>query len=801
MFWKNLHFSWQFLKRNPLFFLINVVGLVIGITSALFIFIYVSFEGSYDRFHPGYENIYRVLGIDRALGVSSNVVGITMPPLGPAMEETIPDVVKTVRVRAQGNSFITVGDRKYYTDKLAFTEDSFFDVFSGFQLLQKQNGVLLDKPRSAVMTKSFAERIFGRENPMGKSFRFGTEDVEVVGVMQDPPRNSLMQLELLVSLNYLSPDAQGAQQLQNFLSTWGTIAMVTYAKLKPGASEEAVETRLTALLAERSVMKTFSATLQPLRDAHLGSTAVLFDDFNRNKGDARQIAMLSSVAVFLLLIAAVNFMNLATARASLRAKEVGVRKSAGASRSQLIRQFLQESFLVVAIAAALGVVLLRLLESVVGLPLGESYLAYLFGHPRIVLASIFGVVLLGLLAGAYPAFVLSSFSPMTMLKGKFAHGSHGLWLRRVLVVLQFAISIAIIIGMLVVYQQLQYMKNKNPGFRRDGIVNLALNDPALVANYGVLKDRLLAVPHVVSVAGSSNMPGSTFGRTGVRLIGAKSEDFYIMSALSIDSAYLDTLEMKLAAGRNYSKETGADRTESIVLNESAVKALGWQTQEAIGKAIGTGGPGQQRTVVGVVQDFHFADMRHRVEPVMLFYQEDGAQILSVRIDKAAPREALDGIAAAWKQVNPAFPFSYKFFTDEYERLFRDDDEFSAILVRFTFIAIVIACLGLFGLSSFSADRKTKEVGIRKVLGAGAGSLLKVVLTEYVALIAVANLLAWGIAWYVMNGWLAGFVYRTELPLSSFVLATVGTAALALATVGREIVRVMRSRPVNSLRYE
>jgi putative ABC transport system permease protein len=297
------------------------------------------------------------------------------------------------------------------------------------------------------------------------------------------------------------------------------------------------------------------------------------------------------------------------------------------------------------------------------------------------------------------------------------------------------------------------------------------------------------------------MPGSTFGRTGVRLIGAKSEDFYIMSALSIDSAYLDTLEMKLAAGRNYSTATGADRTESVMLNESAVKALGWQTEEAIGKAIGTGGPGQQRTVVGVVQDFHFADMRHRVEPVMLFFEEDAERILSVRIDKAAPREALDGIAAVWKQINPAFPFSYEFFTDEYERLFRDDDEFSAILVRFTFIAIVIACLGLFGLSSFSADRKTKEIGIRKVLGAGAGSLLKVVLEEYVALIAVANLLAWGIAWYVMNGWLAGFVYRTELPLSSFVIATAGTAALALATVGREIVRVMRSRPVNSLRYE
>ena len=393
--------------------------------------------------------------------------------------------------------------------------------------------------------------------------------------MSEPPRNSHMQLELLVSLNYLSPDSQGAQQLQSFLTTWGTIAMVTYAKLKPDANEEAVEAQLTKLLAERSVMKTFSATLQPLKDAHLGSSDVLFDDFNRDKGDARQIAMLSSVAAFLLLIAAVNFINLATARASLRAKEVGVRKSAGATRPQLIRQFLQESFFVVGIAAAVGLVMLRVLESVVGLPLGEGFLSYLLGHPRVVLASVFGIVLLALLAGAYPAFVLPLPSPMRMLSGKFAHSSQGLWLCRILVVLQFAISIAIIIGMLVVYQQLQFMKNKNPGFQRDGIVNLTLNDNALVANYTVLKDRLLAAPHVVSVAGSSNMPGSTFGRTGVRLLGAGSEDFYIMSALSMDGAYLDTLSMKLVAGRNYSPQIGTDRTESIILNESAVRALGW----------------------------------------------------------------------------------------------------------------------------------------------------------------------------------------------------------------------------------
>ncbi len=295
------------------------------------------------------------------------------------------------------------------------------------------------------------------------------------------------------------------------------------------------------------------------------------------------------------------------------------------------------------------------------------------------------------------------------------------------------------------------------------------------------------------------MPGDTFGRTGVRPLGADSEDFYIMSALNVDAQYLDTLSMRLAAGRGYSPEFGADATQSLILNESAVRALGWTTEEAVGKTIPMGPA--QRTVVGVVEDFHFADMRHEVEPVLLFYRDGPTRVLSVRIAKDAPREALDGIAAAWREVNPEFPFAYTFFTDEYEQLFRDDEEFSNILIQFTFIAIIIACLGLYGLSSFSADRKTKEIGIRKVLGAGAGSLLKVVMKEYVVLIAVANLVTWGVAWYVMSEWLSGFVYRTAIPLSSFALATAGTALLALVTVGREILRVMRSRPVSSLRYE
>jgi putative ABC transport system permease protein len=269
--------------------------------------------------------------------------------------------------------------------------------------------------------------------------------------------------------------------------------------------------------------------------------------------------------------------------------------------------------------------------------------------------------------------------------------------------------------------------------------------------------------------------------------------------MNIDSEYFPTLSMNLAAGRNYAPEFGSDVTAAIILNESAVDALGWSVEEAVGKSLAMGD--QQRTVVGVVEDFHFADMRHQIEPVILFYQETNTRVLSVRIDKNAPREAVDAITAAWREINPDYPFSYTFFTDEYNKLFSDDQEFSAMLNQFTFIAIIIACLGLYGLASFSVDQKTKEIGIRKVFGANTGSLLQVVLTEYVVLIVVANLLAWGVAWYVMQQWLAGFAYRIDIPLSGFLVATVGTTLLAFFTVGREIFKVVKSKPVDSLRYE
>jgi len=799
MILKNLYFSWQYLKRNPLFTLVNITGLVVGITSALLIFIYINYETSYDHFHEDYRDIYRVIGVDASFGDEGSKVGITMPALGPGMEESIPGVLKTVRISDEtrgGFAFIAVGDRKFDVSHVAFADDAFFEVFD-FPLVQRQGDVLLNRPHTAVISESFARKIFGDTPPLGQLLNYDGQDAEVVGIMRDFPADSTIQLDVLLDFSSQYPDTE---TLQGFLSSWGYIGMVTYAKLAPNADEQDVAARLRQLVAERGARDTFSATLQPLSATHLDSNDIVFDDFNHNKGDSQKMLVLGSVAVFLLLIASFNFMNLSTARSALRAKEVGVRKVTGATRWRLIRQYLQESLLLVFAAAALGVLLLGELAPMAGLPLAQGYVNYLLSHDKVMMGAFSALVLLGLLSGSYPAFVLSSFSPVVVLKGKFANSSQGLWLRRVLVVMQFTLSIGIIIGVLVVYRQLAFMKSLDPGFEHQGIINVTLDDESLMGSAAALRNRLLQVPQVKSVAGSSSKLGSSFSGAGI----LKPEESEANAAaefsawrLRVDTHYLDTLGMTLVAGRNYASDMPGDVANSVILNETAVRALGWS--DAVGRSVVAGR--ETRMVVGVIQDFHFADMRREIEPLMLLYEDTGARVLSIRIDGNESGQALAGIESAWQEVNPNYPFSYTFFTDDYNALFHGDETFSRMLVQFTVIAILIACLGLYGLAAFSAEQKTKEIGIRKVLGAGTGALLKVVLQEYVLLLLVANLLAWGTAALVMQQWLAGFAYRIDLPLSSFVLASVGTTLLALLTVGREIAGVVQSRPVLALRYE
>lgn len=791
----NLKYLWRYFCRDKIFSIINIAGLTIGIASALLIYVYVSFQMSFDDFHQDADRIYRVLGIDKALGVTSNNVGIVMPALGPAMAKSIPEVESVVRISArQSHTLVTYEDKNFYTEHFIFAEHALFDVFS-FPLIAGQRDTVLIEPNTVVVTKAFATLLFGDEDPMGKVIRLnGRRDVKIEGVMADNRRDSHLQFDMIMSL---TPDPASEEQSRRFLNAWNTIAIITYTKLREGSSEEVVERKIDDVLANSNGRPTFLATLQPLGDVHLDSENVLFDESNVNKGDRQKVFMLATVAVFLLLIAAFNFMNLSTAHAAKRAKEVGVRKVAGALRTQLARQFIGESLLMVAISAILGFVLAGLFSPWLALQIDGGFWGYFTNHPGslVVVAAI--LIVLGLLAGSYPAFVLSSFPPIGTLRGAFANTGHGLMLRRVLVVTQFTLSIGIIIGMLIVNNQLSYMQHKDVGFDKHGIVNIRLVDQILMSHYQSLNNELAKIPEVEAVAGSNNMPGFTFGRRGVVPVGIDSTDPWIVSAMAIDDRYLAAMNMDIVEGRGFSSDIATDVTNSVIINESAARAIGWE--QAVGKTVRMGQT--TRTVVGVVNDFHFASMRHSIEPVFLFYQPRASSVLSIKLNEANFNAGLAKIREAWQRVNPSHPFEYTVFAADFDALQEGDKEFFSMLFQFTFIAIFIACLGLFGLVSFSASQKTKEIGIRKVLGATAGSVVQLISREYVLLIIVANVIAWPLAYLAMNNWLSGFAYRTALNPWNFLLAGLITAVIAMVTVSREIFRVSQANPVLALRYE
>ena len=784
----------RYSAKNKTFTLINLSGLVLGISSCLLIYAFVSFELSFDKFHNDADRIYRVLGVDEAIGVSNNQVGIVMAPLGPAMENEIPQVEQTVRMQGQGRALLTIDENAYYTQFAYSAEPSFFEIFD-FELLAGIPGEALAAPRTAVVTETFGRVLFGNDDPVGEVVSFNNSfDVEIVGVVADPPANSHIQLDFLSS--YILPSDASEQQVQA-RETWGSISTSTYARLAPGSSEEIVEDQITRIVSGRDGMVTFGATLQPLTDSHLNSTDILFEPINNTKGNRDQVFILASVAFFILLIAAFNFMNLSTARSSTRAKEVGVRKVNGATRSQLALQFMLDSLLYVLIASIAALLLVFIIGPAIPFPVEIDFAAQLFPDIFAVALLVLALIGLSLLAGSYPAVVLSGLPAMSVLKEKFKHSSSGKWLRWTLVVMQFTISIGIIIGMLVVNQQLDYMRNMDIGFNREGIINLRLQDPVLAENYDAFRDQLIAIPEITSLATSGGMPGLGYGRTGMQPEGADPDDIYIMSGVNIDANYFDTMGMRLAEGRNYSEDFGSDADDATILNQAALRALGWTT--GVGRTVSIGGTDRQ--IVGVVEDFHFTSMRMQIEPLIMNYTEGVNGFLSLRVAAADVSMALEKVELAWRQIYPSHPFEYSFFNEEFENLFTDDAEFSTMLFQFTFIAIIVACLGLYGLASFSADQKTKEIGIRKVLGATGSNISSLILKEYFVLILVSNVIAWPMMYLALDSWLNGFIYRIELWLLNFLLASAITAIIATATVSGEIFRVVRNNPVMALRYE
>ncbi len=791
--------------RQKGFSFINIAGLAIGMACCLIILLFIQYEFSYENMHPDLDNIYRVLTIDKAMGTNSQRVGITIPALGPSIPEAFDEVKDFMRVTNQGQLLVSYEDNpSIYIQSLCSADDNIFDFF-GFNLLEGDPETALSEPFTVVLTKSEETRIFGDESAMNKTIGTGDGyDLTVTGIMNDLPANTHLSFTAIQSFATRIAQARQNQPPDSdqpiWIESWQMIAMPTYIRLKDGFSAEGFDERLTAFCRENEVGENFDITLQALGDVHLRSTDIIFDGSIANKGDINNIYIFAAIAILVLLIASVNYMNLSTAKSMQRAKEVGMRKVVGSVRKQLINQFLGESLIITLLSLLLAIPLVEIvlpwLNELGGTTINMNFLQ----NYVIVLFMLILLVVVGIISGLYPAFVLSGFKPVTVLKGSFKSSKKGTTLRTVLVIFQFALSIALIGSTAVVQKQLRFIKNKDLGYNREQVLLFDMQDNEMYENIEFLQEELKKHSAFEKVATAGNVPGRTFGRTGVNPEGSVDEDIWIMSRVSLSADAIDALGMKIVLGENFLPEMTRDNFD-VIINETAAQKLGWDNplekrfffgpQDSTGVAIR-----------GIIKDFHFIEMHQNIEPVIIFPQIRGpGNIVVARIATGQVDSAMEHVNKVWREIYPDHPLSYTFMDDEFNNIYNRDEITSKIVNVFSGLAIFIACLGLLGLASYAISQKKKEIGIRKTLGASSLVIVKTLTFSFMKWVLIANLIAWPLIYFGMSKWLQNFAYRTELDIWVFLISSMIGIMIALITISLQTFKAANANPVDSLKYE
>lgn len=785
-------------RKNRLSTTINITGLVLGFFAFITLSSYVWNETSYDTWHKRSENIFRHTTIDEALGVSSNMVAITSPRMPKAAEEELSEVTASARMIHVGDQRLEKGDIGYYASQAKYVEKDFLNIFSlgveDEEVLEQFNA-----PRKLILTESFSQTVFPDQGDVkGELVTINDDSWEIVGVMNDVTKNSHLEFDMLMSLFPAESDSNFA----NYLNSWQGLGMIGYIVLEDPSKEEEIEALLKEISLSNDVNDFWIPQLQPVTDIHLGSSDILFDSYHVNKGDATYVYALGAVALFVLLIAAFNFMNLTTAQSTTRAKEVGIRKVLGSGKRKLISQHLSESVTLSLVGLVVAILLVIFVGQFVDLGLDFNPNDVLTANPWMIGVYMLVAIVVGIGAGLYPAFVLSGFDAIRILRGKFQTSSQGVLLRKSLVVLQFVASVVMIITTLLVAKQIDYIKNKNLGFDKEQVINLNFSSGSLIQGMDVFKDAALQHPSISHAAYSNNMPGRTFGRTGMTLEGGSDdEDIWIVSAFSVDHNYFDAMGIDVIEGRNYSTEYGSDQQESIIINRAMLEALDWEY--GVGRQLTFGET--QRTIVGVIDDFHFANMRHKIEPLVIYYNPSSSSNLNLKVTTAELKPTIDFLENIWVETFPNYPFEYQFFDQEFDQLFESDQRFSKMVNGFTILSIILSCLGLFGLSSFTAEQRRKEIGVRKVLGSSVSQIVNLLMREFIILISIASLVAWPISYYSLNRWIQDFQYRIEIVspdnLLLFAVAAIGAMIVAVLAVSYKSISAATVNPVKSLRDE
>jgi putative ABC transport system permease protein len=776
---------------------INIAGLAVGMASAVLIFLFVRYERSYDRFHEKADRIHRI-AVRASIGDTKIRQVHTPAILTPTLLENYPEVEHSIRLLYSTRGVaVRTGDKSFNEYEVTFADADIFKVFS-FPFTKGDPESALTDPNTVVITESIALKYFGENDPMESMLTIGSTDFRVSGVIEDIPDNSHFHFTIFRSLVTQTEDIQNPN--------WFANNYRTYILLREGVEWKEFDAKFPDLVRNYTTAgqdydawlargNYWEYYLQPLASIHLHSH--LSGEFEAN-GNAAYVSVSFLIALFILLIASVNYMNLATARSANRAREVGIRKVVGSARGPLLRQFVAESLAASFLALGLAVIMIHALlpafRSLIGRPLSMPYLK----EPLVIPFLLSLAFVIGIFSGAYPAFYLSSVRPIAVLHGRLRSASQNSLLRNTLVLVQFAISIFLVVGTFVVFSQTRFLRSKSLGFEKEHVVVLKTPSP-LGDQSRPFKDSLLQHPEILSVSGSNNVPGRNFNNWGCRPEG--TDESITLNIVVGDHELLETLGMEIAQGRFFSREFTTD-AQGIIINESAAKLIGWE--DPIGKTISFGRD-RNTTVIGVVKDFNYESLHYEVRPggilVLPGVYNSSESYIQARIQPGRVERALDVISRTWKQFVPGLPLEYSFLDADFDALYHNEQRTNRIFLVFSLLAIGIACLGLLGLAAFAAEQKTREIGIRRVLGATVPGVMVLLSKDLTRWVALANLIAWPLAYFAMRNWLQSFAYRIDLNLLVFVTAGVITLAIAWLSMSFQAYKAAKTDPVKALKYE
>ncbi len=818
MFQNYLKIAWRNLLKNKGFSFINLFGLSIGLACCLLIGVYIWNELSFDRYHQNANRIWRVsrefFNKDGSMQLH---LGTLAPPFAPLLKNDFPDIEEATRLY-QYTGAIRRDDKLFLEEDMFFAEPNLFKVFD-VPLVQGDPATALNEPYSLLLSETTAKTIFGESDPLNQVLRLdGSFNFKVTGVFKNFPYNSHWHPAILGSFSTLRDSTMYGEEALR--TNWGNNAFPTYLLLPENYPVAQLTAQFPAFLdkhmgqgMDNKANKPSQSTrlhLQPLADIHLKGH---LDTEIEENGDMKRVWVFSIIALFVLFIGCINYMNLSTARSLTRAREIGVRKVVGAFRGEIAGQFLTESVVLALVATVLAALLAQISMPFINSVLGQE-LQITSGMMALLPLSLLGVALMtGLVAGLYPAVFLSAFKPLHILKGggspsfggSGGRGSGG-GIRKALVISQFAISAGLIIATIVVFRQLQYMQNKTLGLNKDHIISLFFYGE-LSTKYDAFRTEMLASPSIKNITRSTRLPSSrlldSYGSATVQLEQDSLEPSQVdLKFVTVDHRFIPTYELEMAAGRNYREDQGADRFESFIINEAAAKRIGWKSAEdAVGKGIKYGG--RDAHVVGVLKDFNFESLHQDILPMIFFIPRDSTLYgyLSVKLDGQRTQEAISHVKEVWEKFLPNSPFDYRFLDNQYGQLYEAEQRQGKVFIGFAMLAILVACLGLFGLASFVAEQRTKEIGIRKVLGATTAGLVGLLSKDFLKMVLLSLIIASPLAYYFMDKWLSDFAYRIEVQWWIFAVAGAVAVGVAFLTVSFQSVKAALANPVESLRSE